>query len=98
LNRVNIQPEAQAEADRAAAWYESQRVALGVEFILELDLAMERAAENPESYAMQYREVRRVLLRRFPYAVYFIYEEGVLEVFAILHQHQDPSTWESRAR
>ena len=98
MNRVNIQPEAQAEADRAAAWYESQRVDLGVEFILELDFAVERAAENPESYAVQYREVRRVLLLRFPYAVYFIYEKGVLEVFAIMHQHQDPSTWESRAR
>lgn len=98
MNLVNIQPEAQAEADRAAAWYESQGVDLGVEFILELDLAIERAAENPESYAVQYREVRRVLLRRFPYAVYFVYEEGVLEVFAILHQHQNPSTWEARAR
>ncbi len=97
MNRVNIQPEAYAEADRAAAWYESQRADLGVEFILELDVAIERAAENPEIYAVQYREVRRVLLRRFPYAVYFVYEAGVLEVFAILHQHQDPSTWQSRA-
>lgn len=69
MNRVNLQPEAHAEAGRASAWYESQRADLGVEFILELDLAIERAAENPNSYATQYREVRRALLRRFPYAI-----------------------------
>lgn len=98
MNRVNIQPEAHAEADRAATWYESQQGNLGVEFLLELDLAIERAAVNPNGYAMQFREVRRVLLRRFPYAVYFVSEAEILEVFAILHQHQDPSTWQSRAR
>lgn len=84
--------------DRAATWYESQQGNLGVEFLLELDLAIERAAEKPNGYAMQFREVRRVLLRRFPYAVYFVYGTEILEVFAILHQHQDPSTWQSRAR
>lgn len=52
-----MQPAAHAEAERAATWYESQRADLGVEYLLELDLAIERAAENPHGYAMQYREV-----------------------------------------
>jgi len=70
LNRVRIQSRAAADVERAAGWYEAQRAGLGIEFILELDAAVERASETPESYALQYRDARRVLLRRFPYAVY----------------------------
>ena len=98
LIRVNIQPQASAEAYDAAAWYEAQRSSLGVEFVLELDAAIERAAENPEIYAMLYREARRVLLRRFPYAVYFVHDNDMIEVFAVLHQQRAPSSWQSRMR
>ena len=96
MNRVNIQRQASAEADEAAAWYEAQRPGLGVEFVLELDAAIERAARSPEVYATQHREARRVLLRRFPYSVYFVFENRVIEVLAVLHQHQEPSLWQSR--
>ena len=96
MNRVKIQGQASAEADEAAAWYEAQCPGLGVEFVLELDAAMERAASSPEVYAMRYREARRVLLRRFPYSVYFVFENRVIEVLAVLHQHQEPSLWQSR--
>ena len=96
MNRVNIQPQASTEADEAAAWYERQRPGLGVEFALELDAAIERTAEFPEAYALQHREARRVLLRRFPYAVYFLYESSVVEVFAILGQRRDPLLWQSQ--
>jgi plasmid stabilization system protein ParE len=96
LNPVHIQPPAYADAEEAAAWYEEQRTGLGVEFVLELDAAIERAAESPESYAFQHREARRVLLRRFPYAVYYVFEHRAVEVFAILHQQRKPSRWRSR--
>jgi toxin ParE1/3/4 len=96
LNRVNIQSLAYADAEEAAAWYEGQRAGLGIEFVLELDAAIEKAAETPELYERQYREARRALLRRFPYAVYFVFEHGVVEVFAILHQQRKPSRWQSR--
>jgi plasmid stabilization system protein ParE len=75
-----------------------RRLGLGIEFVLELDAAIERAAESPKMYALRYREARRVLLRRFPYAVYFVYEGEVLEVFAILHQQQEPAVWQTEYR
>jgi plasmid stabilization system protein ParE len=88
LNPVNIQPRAEAEADQATVWYETQQPGLGIEFLLELDGAIERAAEAPLAYASLFLEARRVLLRRFPFAVYFLYENEVVEVFAVLHQQR----------
>jgi len=97
LIRVNVQPRAEAEADEAAAWYEAQQPGLGIEFLLELDAAIEKAAEAPLAYRTIFREVRRVLLRRFPYSVYFLFERELIEVFAVLHQQRAPSRWQSRA-
>lgn len=97
MSPIYIQRGAAADAEEAATWYEAHRPGLGLEFILQLDAAIERAADFPEGYALQYREVRRVLMRRFPYAVYFVFENNVVEVLAVLHQHGDPSSWKSRA-
>jgi plasmid stabilization system protein ParE len=93
---IRIQPRARAEAEQAAAWYEEQRPGLGIEFVLELDAAIERAEASPLGYEQVFAEVRRSLLRRFPYAVYFLYESGVVEVFAVLHQHRTIEEWQSR--
>ena len=60
LNRARVQPQVLADADAASAWYEKQRQGLEVEFILELDAAIERATESPAAYARQYREMRRI--------------------------------------
>lgn len=98
MNPVNIQPRAGAEADEAAAWYDAEQPGLGIEFLLELDAAIERAAETPLAYAPVFLEVRRVLTRRFPFAVYFVYDGDVVEVFAILHQRRAGSLWQSRVR
>jgi len=67
LNSVQVRPEATRDVALAAGWYESQRTNLGIEFVLEVDTAIERAAENPQHYAPVYDQVRRVLLRRFSY-------------------------------
>ena len=98
MTSVNIQPRAEAEADAAAEWYEAEQPGLGLEFLLELDAALERAANNPLAYATVFFEARRVLTRRFPFAVYFVYDGDVVEVFAILHQRRASSLWESRLR
>jgi plasmid stabilization system protein ParE len=98
LKSVNIQPRAEAEADEAAAWYEAEQAGLGIEFLLELDAAIERAAETPLAYAPVFLEARRVLTRRFPFAVYFVYDRDVVEVFAILPQQRASSLWQSRVR
>ncbi len=80
---VRLRDEAVDDILAATAWYESRCADLGVEFAAELDVVLERIVEGPEQYARQYGEVRRVLLRCFPYAVYFVIDGGVAHVLAV---------------
>ena len=93
---IRLRPEATDDIGKAVAWYEDQRPGLGVEFLLELDAAIERAATNPQSYALQHLGARRVLLQRFPYSVYFLVEPDAVEIFGVLHQQRIPLSWQSR--
>ncbi len=96
MKQLIIQLQATQEAEEAARWYEDQFPGLGVEFILELDAALHRVKSNPDIYQPVYEGVRRVLVRRFPYAAYFIAEADTVRVVAILHQSRNPDVWQSR--
>jgi len=42
------------------------------------------------------RDVRRAMLHRFPFGVFFFVEGDRATVLAVLHLHRDPSSWERR--
>jgi len=92
-----VRPEAQDDIEAAALWYESQRAGLGERFVSEVDALIERIRSHPLQFPLVEPPVRRGLLHRFPYAIYFVSaEEGGGAVLAVLHQHSDPDRWRDR--
>ena len=88
-----VRPSAEEDVRDAAFWYESKREGLGAEFTLEVDSLYERIAENPQQFPEVGEGARRALLRRFPYAVYFVIADDAPIILAILHQHRKPEAW-----
>jgi hypothetical protein len=92
-----VHPLARLDLLDAVIGYEEQRAGLGLEMSDLVDAAMGRAAENPLAFAIIDGRVRRVLCRRFPYAVFFQVDEDRLVVLAVTHVRRDPIAWRSRA-
>jgi plasmid stabilization system protein ParE len=88
--------EVKGEVDDACAWYERQREGLGEEFLAEVEEVLNRVQQNPEAHAVIYRGVRRALVRRFSYAVYYRLDPTRIEVIAVQHSKRDPTRWRSR--
>ena len=93
---VIVRPWAEADVREAAFWYESKREGLGAEFALELDALYERIAQSPHQFPEIEKGTRRALLRRFPYAVYFVIGNELPAIIAVLHQHRRPIAWRDR--
>jgi plasmid stabilization system protein ParE len=91
-----IRPEAEADLISARAWYERQREGLGAAFLLCVEEVLERIGRTPEMYIVVYRDIRRALTRRFPYAVYYYIARNEVVVLGILHARRDPREWQSR--
>src|SRR5436305_630337 len=97
MNReIRVLPIAEQDISRAHDWYEEQRPGLGQQMLNEVESCLARIAANPFGYQILHRSVRRALLKRFPYCVYFEITETQIVVLAILHARRDPASWRYR--
>ena len=91
-----FRPAAAADIEHAYNWYESQRAGLGEEFMAVLNTAVESISENPLAYPVIHRQTRRLLIRRFPYGLYFRLLDNHPIIIACMHGSRDPVRWQSR--
>jgi hypothetical protein len=47
-------------------------------------------------HAKAYEDYRRALVRRFPYAVFYEYADGIVKVYCAFHTARDPEKWRER--
>lgn len=93
---VFIRPEAEADIADAFAWYEERVPDLGSQFLDRLDDTLDAIVLNPRQFPLIHREVRRALLHRFPYQVFFLDTKGRIIVLAVFHAKRNPRDWQSR--
>lgn len=94
---AKYQRRASADAKAAYRWYEEQRLGLGEEFLAELRQAVDLAIAFPLACPRLHRNTRRMLLKRFPYGLYFRLSGDKLIVVAVYHASRDPEGWRSRS-
>jgi toxin ParE1/3/4 len=94
--RLVIQALAEDDITQAANWYQDQRDGLGEEFLAEVEAALQLAVAHPRQFPCVRRkpEVRRVLTRRFPYRIFFVFRPEVVVVFRVLHGARDEGAWQ----
>jgi len=96
-NRIDreiiVRREAQLEVQEAFQFYQDKSKGLGFEFMRSLDAALQSIKRNPFAYQITYKETRRVLLRKFPYALFYIAEENRIIVIACFHQKRSEIDW-----
>ena len=89
--------KAQEDLDDAFQWYEDQESGLGKEFIRCIDAKIAELNRHPLHHqVVKSDRVRRALINRFPFSIYFVNEEELITIFAILHQRRSPEFWKSR--
>jgi plasmid stabilization system protein ParE len=74
MHPIRVRPAALADLTDAWLWYESQREGLGDEFRACIDVAMAEIARSPLTWRTVHGNVRRRIVRRFPYAVLYLAE------------------------
>jgi toxin ParE1/3/4 len=96
--RLILRQEAESDVAHAAKWYEQQRADLSLEFRAALDKTFAAIQDRPALHALVYRDVRRALVRRFPFAVFYIVQPDSVIVVAVLHTARNPRLWRNRLK
>lgn len=90
--------EARREFDDAHDWYESRRTGCGDEFSDRVDEALNLILQSPESWPFVYKDLRCVIVKKFPYAIFYRLETHRIVVVAVFHGSRNPIHWQRRVR
>ena len=81
------------EVGEAQEWYDLQSPGLGEEFIAAIELQLQRLKQAPLLYAEVIPGVRRALLPRFPYGLFYVVRDNLIYILAVLHDARNPGSW-----
>ena len=98
MSRPIFTEEAANEAAAAGHWHEAERTGRGEKFSLALEAALDHIEHQPESFALLELRFRRIVMRHFPYAVFFRMEGSQVVVHAVFHTSQNPHQLLGRLR
>ncbi|HKQ99847.1 MAG TPA: hypothetical protein VJT09_04190 [Pyrinomonadaceae bacterium] len=95
--KVVVRLEAANEIQEAFDWYEGRSEGLGLEFLRVADACLSGVRRNPTSHQLVHAQVRRALLRKFPYALFYVVSGDTIVVLACFHVKRSPADWQRRA-
>jgi plasmid stabilization system protein ParE len=93
---VVLSLEARREFDDAFDWYERQRPGRGDTFAEAIKRVLDQIELVPESHPIIYRDIRRAVVQRFPYLIYYRILSGYTAVIAVVHGKRDQGFWRTR--
>lgn len=87
---------AEQELSDAAQWYEREGPGLAEAFAKEIERCVAAILDHPEAGRLILADVRRRLVRRFPYALLYRLTDDGIRVLAVMNLHRHPNYWVGR--
>ena len=90
--RVEYHPAVQRELEEIRDYYEHRSPGLGRAFIDEFESQILRIAATPERWMIVDMDIRRCLMTRFPYVIYFrCVGTDRIRITIVKHQRRHPA-------
>ena len=96
MSRVILLPEAREDVLEAFHWYDGERPGLGKVFRAALNQAIRGIRTTPFAAQVVYRDLRRVMVDRFPYGVFSRVLPEAIVVVGVIHGRRAPTAWMRR--
>jgi plasmid stabilization system protein ParE len=96
MMHVKFLPDAEEEMYEAAKYYQSQTSGLGIDYLSEVERAVVSIAQSPMTWPKVEGELRRRLIRRFPFGILYYIESEEVIIVAVAHLRRKPGYWKKR--
>jgi len=93
-----IKPIVFEDADEAINYYEKKLKGLGIRFYNSLLASFNEIQHNPFSYGYIKNPVRRHIITKFPYKIYYLVSEQTIYVIGISHAKRSNAFVKRRLR
>jgi plasmid stabilization system protein ParE len=87
---VDFSPLARLELLQAEDWYLQEDIQKGDAFFADVARTEQFLRSNPYLYAKVDGDVRRAVLKRFPYSFFYTVDDEVVTVLSCFHHNREP--------
>jgi plasmid stabilization system protein ParE len=93
--KVKIEPEAFTDIQEITDWYNKAQAELGKRFQDTAIKQINSLNKDPQIYPIRYKEIRCILIKKFPYMAHFYIndENNTVEVLAVISTDRNPKIW-----
>ena len=93
--KLKIDPDALTDIQEATNWYSEQQSKLGKRFQNTTIKQINSLNQDPHIHAIRYKEIRCMVVKKFPYMVHFYINEqsSSVEVLAVISTERNPKVW-----
>lgn len=93
---LDFLPGVEDEIIDTSQWYENNKEGLGNDFLLSVEAALFSIKRRPLTFQKVFSNIRRAVIKRFPYGVFFVFEDETITVIAVISFYRDPNIWQKR--
>ena len=93
--KVKIEPQALTDIQEISDWYNNKQAGLGKRLQNTAIKQIDGLCKNPHVYAIRYKEIRCLPVKKFPYMAHIYINEvtKTVEVLAVISTSRDPKIW-----
>ena len=89
---VIVHPSAKKEIIAIKKWCRAKKQGLEIDFVNELKSNINLLKQNPLLFQVKYNSLRAIALKRFPYLVYYSFNNNTVYIQAVIASKQDQQT------
>ena len=95
---ILFHPDAEDELGQAIGFYEERQVGLGLDFEREVIHGLSYIHEAPDRWPMHKYGIRKYLLKRFPFHIFYLEQPDYIWIVAVAHCSRKPNYWKERLK
>lgn len=87
---------AKKEIREAREYYDSIDKNIGRSFVSQISHSLDLIKQNPLAFPAERKNIRKCLVKKFPYKILYAIEDNNILVLAVMHQKRKPNYWLNR--
>ena len=93
---IELSDEAEVDFEKSYEFYFEDSSKVADTFFKRINLGFENIKQNPYSFPIAHKNVRKYVVKKFPFVIYYQILDKVIQVIALFHTSRNPEIWNER--
>ncbi|MFZ4455875.1 MAG: type II toxin-antitoxin system RelE/ParE family toxin [Bacteroidales bacterium] len=96
MRKIIILPYAESDIKETITFYKEQKYNLDKTFLDVLNSSLKEIEKHTETYPIVRLKIRKYTIKKFPYSIFYSFDDEIIYILAIFHNSRNPRIWIGR--